>query len=425
MPYKYYALTSSSATVKETLVDSFQALVNSQFAVASNLFTIREEDGFASGSYVDVKVRIDGCVDSTTGVKLGDDFKKIIFKDLSHPVALGNKYYFDECYWIVTFSEKIKSLSNSCTVRRCNNVLRWMDGDENLYEEPCVIDYTAKRNVNKLPTTDPVTSEGYIAIYSQLNTKTRKLKPNQRFIFGYGEMWTSLYIFGFGIRNFDNLTTIDNDSAQLLAIEAGMSYINKDVDNLSLGIADYFRNVYALSPSPSTISGSAGTSVEIFPNITLNDVPVIKEMTYSSSASTIATVSGSNLGLVSLVSNGSATISMYATGTSASTTVHVVVSASSVMAYEIRFSPSDNYVLEGDTTIFSVYGYRNGSLLADTFAFALTDANVPGDNYTFTVIDDNHFSIKNTLMYLSYPLIISATSGVNEELIEISLRGAW
>jgi hypothetical protein len=93
--------------------------------------------------------------------------------------------------------------------------------------------------------------------------------------------------------------------------------------------------------------------------------------------------------------------------------------------YEIRVSPNDGFILEGDTKTISVYGYINGVLQGDSFVFALANSNVPANKYTMTTLNGNSFSIKNNEMYLDYPLIITATSGSNVATISNELRGAW
>jgi len=62
---------------------------------------------------------------------------------------------------------------------------------------------------------------------------------------------------------------------------------------------------------------------------------------------------------------------------------------------------------------------------SDAYAFALANSNVPSDHYVLTTIDDNSFSVQNVEMYLSYPLVISATSGSYTKDISVDLRGAW
>jgi len=79
----------------------------------------------------------------------------------------------------------------------------------------------------------------------------------------------------------------------------------------------------------------------------------------------------------------------------------------------------------GDTTTFNVYLYLNGTVQGDTFTFALANNNVPSANYTLITIDGNHFSVQNKLVYLTYPLSITCTSGSNVRTVPIALKGSY
>jgi len=152
-------------------VNDFQAMLNYQFDNASDIFNIQEESVFASGSYVDMQVRITSAVSAEVGLKLGDDWKRVLFKDINHPVSVGMKYYFSENFWLVTNAEFIKSLTASVTIRRCNNQLKWMSGST-IYIEPCAIEYELKNPRFDTPKSDLVTEQAYVRIYAQQNSKT-------------------------------------------------------------------------------------------------------------------------------------------------------------------------------------------------------------------------------------------------------------
>ena len=426
MSYKY--LTSASATTfqtpKESFLADFQANVDAEFSVAADIYTITEELPFASGSYIDVNVRINSAINSETGRNRGDDWKKVIFQDLSHDTNIGYKYLFDDNYFICVNSEIKKNFASSITVRRCNNTLRWVDTNGNNLSSHCIIDYSIKRPSDSVGRSAPVTSEGFIVVYTQLNDDTKTIVPGQRFLFGNSDNWQTFKIFGNGIRSFLNQDTEDNDSCKLLMLEMGANAVNNDTDDVINGIADTYKNVYELTLTPSSISGSVGDTFQISANLEINDISTTKDLTYASSASSIATVSGS--GGVILTANGSTDISVYMTdNTSASAVCSVVVSASTVAPYEIRVSPADDTILEGLTTTFTVYGYVGGVQQADVYLFTLANSNVPGANYILSTVDDNSFSVQNVAMYLAYPLIISATSGSYTEDISVDLRGAW
>ena len=98
------------------LIDGFQALLNDQFEVAPDVFTIQEESTFGSNQYSDIVARVNRGIQQNTGLKLGDDFKNLLFKDLTYAPTLGKKYKFDNNVWIVVFSETIKNLAVSALV---------------------------------------------------------------------------------------------------------------------------------------------------------------------------------------------------------------------------------------------------------------------------------------------------------------------
>jgi hypothetical protein len=244
MTFKYSFLAPSPPlSASSVLVNDFQALLNEQFSVATDVFKITEEYVFASGSYIDLTVRIVGAVDASTGEKLSDDFKKLLFQNINYTVSLGKKFYFDNNFWLTVNTEGIKNLSSTCVVRRLNNTLRWVDDLGNIWEESCAIDYQIKRALDQVgAANDLILPGGYITVYCQLNSKTRNIKGGKtRFLFGNENNWVCYRVAGDGVRNFLNLQTSNNNSAQLLVLEMSINYVNADTDDLVLGIADKFK----------------------------------------------------------------------------------------------------------------------------------------------------------------------------------------
>lgn len=344
MTYKYYGIglptvpTSASAG----WINDFQATLNYQFDNASDLFSIQEEMVFASGSYVTETVRITSATEPGTGIKLGDDWKRILFKDIDHVTSVGRKFYFSENTWLVINAEYTKSLTASATVRRCSNMLRWMLNDGTYASEPCIIDYKMNNPRDLIPQVDPVNPGGYMQVFTQLNSKTANIKSGQRFLFGRADNWTCFKVLGSGNRNYNNLKTSDNTSAQLLTLEMQVEYVNNDTDNLVLGIADYYK--------------------------------------YSTSASSISS---------------------------------------------IVVSPNDGTILESGSQVFDVHNYSGSTVLSGSFIFSVSGSSVPTDHYTFTVIDDNTFSVINNEMFLDYPLTINCSGSSGSRTFDISLMGAW
>ena len=242
MTYKYMQVLSTPAiSTGSIILNNFQEYINVEFFNAPDAFIIDEETVFASGSFVPVEVRINRGINIYTGDKLGDDFKKVIFKDLVHATRMGMKYKFENNDWLTTNTEILKNFAASCTIRRCNNVLRWTDPIGNIQQEPCVIDYMIKRPVDQVGTSDLVQANGFIEVLCQLNEWTRTIQDGQRFLFGNVDRWVCYKALGGGIKNYMNLETYNNDSAHLLTMNVVISQVNESTDDLTLGIADRFK----------------------------------------------------------------------------------------------------------------------------------------------------------------------------------------
>jgi hypothetical protein len=245
MGFEYYLAGSPifQTSPNEAWKNDFTALSNEQFDNSSSVFDILEEYSFGSGSYVDTRARITTAVDSGTGTKLGDDFKNVIFKPDHDPIGIGTKLYFDTNYWLCTFSNSIKSLVNSCTVRRCNNVLKWVNSSGSVVTESAIIDYdfSSMRNRNS----DVNTGQGDITVFCQQNTNSRKIKPNQRFLFGNTDNWDAYRVRGGGVRNFINNNTTNNASARLMELILEYHTLNTLTDDLVNGVADYNKTPFS------------------------------------------------------------------------------------------------------------------------------------------------------------------------------------
>jgi hypothetical protein len=424
--YKYYTAGSSAYFSQPGVrwLNDFQEVLDSQFYNSPDAFIIQEETAIGSEIYADVDVRVNRAINAYTSEKLGDDFKKLIFKDLTHAAPLGTRYYFDNNYWITINSEIIKNFAASATIRRCNNMLRWVDEYGTLYEEPCAIEYAIKSVRDSIRVgSEPVLPEGYVEVYAQLNNQTRKIKDAQRFLFGNTDHWVCYKVYGGGLRNFLNQKTTDNTSAAMLRLYMNVNYDNTDNDDLVNGICDVYKNVYSLSISPSSVTGNVGQSFELVPTLLLNSVPTSGSISYISSGSSIASMTSN---ILSLISAGSCNITGYMTNNlDIDYVVPVVVTSTPINNYEIRISPDSGIILQGDTQIFTVYLYLNGVQQADTFTVTIADSNVPINKYTLTVIDGNSFSVKNDYMFLDDPLILQLDSGTHTQQFYIYLQGAW
>lgn len=428
MPYTFLnASLEIQKTPKQTFTDDFQKHLDEEFKISTDWFTIQEEYPFASGELQDIDVRINHVINTRTGMNQGDDFKQILFQNLNHVSNVGYLYYFDSNYWIVVNSEGIKSLAASVTVKRCNNVLKWIDTSSGkIYSVPCSVDYMIQQNRDySTAGSSLVNPSGTVEVMTQMNQYSNKIKPSQRFLFGNADNWHSFKIMGGGINNFNHLKTSDLNSSGLIRIT--MSYVQKgdnEIDDLINGIADVGEYNYVLT-IPSSLTLETGKSSILIPSLTLNGIVNNSSLTWSSNKTNVATVDST--GVVTAVGNGSCVITCSMTDNELLfDTCALTVSSSVLDNFEIIINPSKNYILEGDTQIFNVLLYKNSVAQPDVFVFDLLSSNtVPASKFNLVFIDGNNFSIENLGKYLTSSLPIKCVSGANEKTINISLRGMW
>jgi hypothetical protein len=441
MAYKYLSVSPSlNVTPKQTFVNDFQASLDVLFPIASDFWTIQEEETFASGVFQDVDVRIvTHVISSITGKLLGDDYRLILFPDLGHAVGLGYMYYFDSNYFITINSEKIKNLAAGATVKRCNNTLRWIDEEGAYHSIPCAIDYLVTRNKD-IANTQALTvePEGLIDVVCQFNNETNLIKPNQRFLFGNANNWTAYKQMGGGVNNFNNLTTLDNMSVGYMHLSMKTDYVS-DNDDLTNGIAYEDKMEYTLTLGQTGITGIQGaTGIQLPAMVELNGSSVERDIVWASSNISRATVGATgNPGIIALGTTGTAIITGALagnTGVHAHANVTVVSAATDI--YQVVIDPDTNYILEGETESYDVYLYQNGVKLAYIpFTASLNAGTVPSDHYAFgyTGMPGNTFDVENKEMYLDDHLTITYTAGATggipptsqTKVQEINLRGSW
>lgn len=439
MAYKHMNsyLNITPESLKDQYVENFRELMNDQFLNASDIWTIEEEYPFASGLWREQVVRINHVIDSDTGEKRGDDYKKILFKELDHPTQPGWQYRFNDNIWLSYNTEAIKSLTSDALVARCNNTLRWIDEDGSLNEVPCVITEIIKQTRDySTAGSSLVIPAGFFEIQCQFNPKSNKIKANQRFLLGNAGFpennsnnnnhhWFCFRVHGAGVQNYKNLKTFDNYSAGIIRIIVGANFVNEQTDDLIRGIADFYKSVYSLSIDNSNVIGNIGRKIQLTSTLLLNGETTTKSLTWASDNENVAKVDPST-GLLTMIGIGACEISCSLTDNLAVfDTIIVTCSGSPVLDYEVVISPNKNYILQGTTQVYDVRLWLNGVVQSDTFTFTLNSNTVPAANYQYSVIDGNSFSVKNLKMFLTDSINISCVSGSYSKSIDINLRMAF
>ena len=430
--YRYMPVSASMfPTPKQTYVDDFNENLITDFSTASDVWDIYEETtrglGVCNSS---VQARINHLVDPAIGVNLDDDYKKLLF-GTQKTVTMGSYWFFDNNYWITINTGNIKSISSSCSIKRCNNTIRWLAADGSIYSYPCSIGYTIARSKDTVSSSAgfPII-EGLIEVLVQDNAITSTIQPNQRFLFGHPNNWVAYKIEGGGIRNYMNLETTNNTSYGLLNFIMEATEEDSQNDDFTNGIANVTKYSYAITINPSSFSGIATNTITLAPTVKLNGEVVSRTVTWSSSAPTKATVNATT-GVVTLIATGTATIrcSLENNASVYADTVITVVATPPSNTYSIRISPTTNNILLGDNQTYTASLYTNGTLDTDTFTFAVdTTSTAPIACYDFTTVDTTKFNVENLAMSIGKPLVIKATSvshSTTTQLFSINLKGAF
>jgi hypothetical protein len=430
MPYKYLdaSLSIHPTSMKEEFIGYLQQKLDEDFYNSTDSFTIQEEYPYASGTLRNVDVRINHVINTATGLNQGDDWKKLLFKDLDHPTKVGDLYYFDNNYWLCINAEAIKSLTSTCIIRRCSNTLRWIDEDGGIQIIPCILNYKINENRDYSTAGSSLVNPSGILedVLTQFNPVSNLIRPNQRFLIGNPGNWACYKVPGGGINNFNNLSTMDNMSAGLLRITVNMNYINYDSDDLVNGIADALQSTYAVKINEDVVRGNISHTAQLTYTAYLNESSVDREVVWATDNPLVATVNSS--GLVTFIGLGVCNVICKLKNNETITdSCQIRTESFGVYDYQVKIDPDENFVLEGDTKVFSVYLTRDGVQRPDTFTFAVDSVGgvVPTDHYVLSIVDGNHFSVQNKKMWLSGELVVNCVCSTTSRKYGILLKGGW
>lgn len=309
-------------------------------------------------------------------------------------------------------------------IRRCTNEIRFYNAHGQLIKIPCVFD--DKINSEKdVALTGLKYINGITTLYMQDNVESEQLRPNQRLLFGRPGMWTAFKVVSVGVNNFMNEIYWDNTTAGLLEVTMEASYVNEGTDDLVNGIAD--ANRYSIKIDVGDISASVGDSIVLTATVLKNGKTIVdRPVVWYSSDENVATVDG---GIVTILNNGFVTVTACLDDNrEVRDSIAINIPAISDDVYTVVVSPyaENSYgILQGDTTTFDCYLYKNGFVEPDVFTFAVSDdTTVPDACYKFNVVDGNSFSVKN-VRRADGTVFVVCRSGEHEFVANIKLKGAW
>jgi len=424
MDYKKYAdAFFEYIPPKKDFRDRVSEVFNISLEVSPNVFDdIQYEANYGQKDFTYTTGRVDSVISPSTGQKLGDDYKNFIFSNSDSPVFIGKLFKWKNNYWLATNTNTYESVSNSCVVRRCNNMLKWIDNSGNILSEPCCLIETIKQSSDY--TNDKLTTiSGFTGLFCQKNANTNKIQSNQRLLFGTKENRKAFRIFGDGVKNYLNSETENDNSPTIIEFTMAGGFVFPDIDDLENGIANRFIDGFTLEINDVDLNDLIGTKKQLTATAKKNGVIETAPLSWSSSNSEIVSVDED--GNIELLALGTATITCtLGNNNTIIDSISVTVTNSKTDTFEVKITPDLSGLNEGDARTFTVKLYKNDVETSEVFTFTKTGL-VPSTNYTFTVIDGNSFMIRNNLAYYNASLVINCVSGMHSRDLSIDLNGGW
>lgn len=257
----------------DTYMGLEQASINDQWDNTTQVITVFEQDKVGSEQFHSIEVRVDTAIDMGTSYKQDDDFKLFAFRDLQHTVAKGLMYKYDNDFWITINTSELGTVTKDIHVRRCNNVMRWVDRTNGFINEiPCAIEYVLE-SPKEQKDKDVKVANGHISVICQGNEVTRNIPKNTRFIFN-----KEAYRF-LAYQKMLNEDTFDDSTADLLYLDMYLDMVESE-DDVANNIANAGAYVYEIEVEQSMSEQVKGGTVQLFPNVTLNGKTVEREVVY-------------------------------------------------------------------------------------------------------------------------------------------------
>jgi len=409
---------------KEHFHSQFNQSFDMNIDVAPNVFDdIQHEVTYGKKDFQYITGRVDAYISISNAPKLGDDYKNFIFSNTVDKMFVGKLFKWKNSYWLAINTDNLEAVGNSCVVRRCNNMLRWIDKKGNLIKEPCIMADTIKQS-NDYSGDKLTIISGFTNLFCQKNENTNTIISNQRFLFGTPENRKAFRVFGDGVKNYLNSETENDMSASMIELTIGGSMVFPYMDDIENGVANRFVDDFTVEIDDVDFNDLVGfyrklTATAKKDGIAVASAPFI----WSSSDPTVASIDEE--GNVELLKLGSATITCtLGQNISIKDTITITVVDTKTDVFEVVISPALSGINEGDARTFTVDLYQNDVKTADAFTFSAL-GTVPSANYTLSTLTGNSFMLRNNQAYYLSPLIIHCVSGTHEKDMSIDLNGAW
>lgn len=395
--------------------DFFQELVNVQWENTTTIKRMEEQDEIGSPNFHEIEVQMTHVLDRSTGVKQGEDFRKIMFRDIGYNVFKGRYYRFDRNYWIVINTDELDRISKHVVIRRCNNFIRYRDPEDNhIVEIPCIMEYDTSSPSPQV-NNDVITPNNHAVFIVQGNEQTYKLiQDNLRIMFGGRP---------FKVTGYNNYleTYTDGSIPYLIYVDA---YLDEVSPYDTPEIAYNFNNHYEIRLEETNFSNVQGYQTQLHAIVTDNGAVVDRETLWKSTNSEVITVD--NEGLVQLVGKAgeSASIIVYL-GLNQEIQSSIDISIVSDLSdnIELIMEPPITSLAQNQSINFTVNAYING--VKQSNHVLLTPSGASMEHYWLEQTGHyNEFKLTNLRMS-DIPLTITADCRGTKKVWIIELKSIF
>lgn len=216
MPTPFYAayINGMAKAPVQEWQEGYQAAADDFWDNTSTVRTIQSQTAVGSHEFAPEDVQVTSILNPKTGKDLGDDWREIVHKVYAEQTNYtGKLYQFDGKTWIATNTNKREGSVRTSIVRRCNQTLKWVAGDE-LKQWACAFTTDFNYISPNYGTEGVPIIKADAMILVQQNTDTAAIPYNQRFLFNgkaYITVQTNPHIIDTYLVIYVNATQIEAD----------------------------------------------------------------------------------------------------------------------------------------------------------------------------------------------------------------------
>lgn len=381
-------------TPKDEYTAFIQAMINDRWDNSTqNSELIYRQEKIGSDIYNLANISVDMAIDMGTGLKKSDDFKFFSSKDLSEKNILGLMFIWKENTWLTTNIRDYANPYNQFEVRRCNNVLKWIDKTNGKVNSiPCCVEYEFA-SPQQLKDKDVITANGHIVVIVQGNKDTLNFEKNQRFILNEQP---------FKMTAINNILQNDvvTDQTTLLYYDFYLDMVEPS-DDLKNNVANSFEYNYSININSNINELSKGSAGQLVANVKLNGENVNRDVLWLSENDN-ATIDESGNYQISDSANGKVIFKAYIKGNEdIFDIIQINIVENLQDNYSIIINPEITELKQYETKDFKVQVFNNNNLIDD-----IVDVEFSDNNFCSLNRSGNNFTIKG-LMPTNKPLTIS------------------